>query len=372
MNESLKQFEHSAHTNPSLTRVMEGGSRFSHVAFFEGATLLEPVTSQFFRLTQVLRSQPREQTGFPTNRNIFKRSIDSFLEEIEKAGFSVSGLDMFDEYLQPDFKIGHYGKLVDEELTKLARLGELEVVIGNSAGTSAVMWAVGMRIKRTRNAGYDPYDLKSPPNYRLPKLLIFIDPIFDGLTIVAQTYLDLIRQLFPLETVPGLEDMFVGSHFLDDLSRLIEEVSDDLPLTIILNGQAGEGYVACPFAAVARADFDPVAKKLGIEAEIEAEFELDPNGNDGMCKEGTVKNLWPKGRRIEMKRLGNLHIGAPYSYVGEVIEILAKKELRGDLLSELPNEFIVDNRQNLNQNKNKLLGKLMLFLFKLMLKKLER
>ena len=276
---------------------------------------------------------------------------------------------MFWEYLRPDFRIGHYGQMVDEKMTRLAAADELEVAIGNSAGSLATMWAVAMRIKRARNADYDPYDSRPPPNCRLPKLLIFIDPLFDGLSIVAETYLKLIGKLFPLKTVPGLEETFADSHFLSDLRRLIEEVREDLPLTIVLNGQAGEGNVACPFSTVKIEDFKPIAKKLGIEQEIEQEFGLDPNGNDGMCKEGPVKNLWPKDKLIEIKSLGTLHGEAPYCYVNQVIEILTKKELLGKSLSDIPYESVIDNRQKLNQGKNKTLGQLMLFLLNLLIKK---
>ena len=46
---------------------------------------------------------------------------------------------MFWEYLRPDFRIGHYGQMVDEKMTRLAAADELEVAIGNSAGSLATM-----------------------------------------------------------------------------------------------------------------------------------------------------------------------------------------------------------------------------------------
>lgn len=374
MHEKLTKSEPSGR-NIALERVMEGGNRFSHVAFFPGGSILEPMTSLYFRLTQghqikKLKDRPGE---FPVTRNVFKGNMGRFFREIEEAKLNLRGIDILDEYYRPDFKVVDYGQMVDKKMSELAEKGELEIVIANSVGTLSTLWAVAMRIKRAREKGHDPYNPESPAAFRLPKMLILVDPLFDGLTTVAETYIKLIRQIYSLKTVPGLDDLFPNSYFLNDLKNLIEEVREDLPLTITLNSQVGKGKIASPFAAVDKIDFDPIAEKLGIREKIEEELLINENGNDGMCKEGMVKDLWPDDRWFELRRLGGLHVEGPHVFTKEIMEILTEKKLKGHSLSEFPmltkDELTIDDSNKLNSKKSRRLGKLMISLFKMLIKK---
>ncbi|PIV09721.1 hypothetical protein COS31_01930 [Candidatus Roizmanbacteria bacterium CG02_land_8_20_14_3_00_36_15] len=239
------------------------------------------------------------QRDFVTSKTVFPLEVGRFHKRLKKAGFPLAGLDIVKDFRSQSFQIEDYGKMVSEEMTKLAERDNLNIVIANSVGTISTLLAVASKIQKARQNGFNSQLDNLPAEFRLPKMLILVDPIFDGLTTVAQTYLEKLKEIYHYKDIPGLKELYADSEFLSQFRWLIDEVKDDLSLTVCLNGQAGENFVACPFAAVKKTRFDALAKKLGIDRRIEEEFAVNLQGNDGMCREGTVKAFWPKSRWLK-------------------------------------------------------------------------
>ncbi len=238
-----------------------------------------------------------------------------------QSGYSPATIDFLKKILSSNFQVMDYVKAVDEALDELFKLRNVEAVFAQSLGTVAVLYALAQRIKDGK---------------KVPRLLILVDCIANGLSLPARNFLRLSGQL--KKPLPAVCDLLPRSVFLRSLWSVLNQVQDKFPKVIVFAGDVGQNFFAVPFGASANKKILQIAKRVNF-SQKGGDGAVDPFGARLLVekKDGELTALLPKARVVKI--LGAAHSQTVEWVLPYIEELLKKDKIHGTCFDRLGDAY---------------------------------
>lgn len=268
------------------------------VAFFHGVSTLEGVTRTAIGTLEKVAPRAVRSTAIFSSDN-------HFVSGLRNVGIAVDTLEFLPHTLDRNFQIHQYTHAIDTMMSDLARRHRLDVVVADSVGTLATLEAIVIRLDR-----HEP----------IPRLLVLVDPLLGGLTDLAQWYLRASHQTTRAHPRRGLMELLPDSDYLVGLRNALVYVQDELPSTIVFQGQTTPTHFSLPFISLPKKYLEPLFDRLHIDLSSD---------NDGMGRKGPEEEIWPEGKITRIPIVGATHTNTLKRATPFIQEIVEQNTLCG-------------------------------------------